>query len=206
MPIHFRRLLMLGIILLSTGCGDDYPPLEPLLDDDTILAFGDSLTYGTGAGQSHSYPARLENLTGIEVINAGVPGEISSEGLSRLPRLLTEHQPDLVILCHGGNDLLRKRNKTRLGQNLREMIELIQQSGAEVVMIAVPQPTLTMRVPAIYEQLADKYDVPLNQSVIRDILQDNQLKSDPIHPNKQGYRLMATAIHELLLETGALTP
>lgn len=119
---------------------------------------------------------------------------------------MTEHQPELVILCHGGNDLLRIRNKTLLGQNLRAMIELIQQSGAEVVLIAVPQPTLTMNVPAIYEQLADKYDVPLNQSVIRDMLQDDQLKSDPIHPNQQGYQLMATAIHELLLETGALTP
>lgn len=200
----FRSLFALGFLLLSAGCGDAPPPLTPLLDDATIVAFGDSLTYGTGADDADSYPALLEQSSGITVINSGVPGEISSEGVARLPAVLVEHQPDLVILCHGGNDLLRRRNQTVLAQNLQKMIENIQQSGAEVVLIAVPEPKLTLGVPAIYQQLAEQYNIPINQSVIRYILKDNQLKSDPIHPNGAGYAQLAEAVHELLIEAGAL--
>lgn len=205
MTRQLRRLLVLGILLLGIGCGEDYPPLTPLLDDATIVAFGDSLTYGTGADKAQSYPAQLEKLSGLEVINAGVPGEVSSQGLARLPEVLEQHQPELVILCHGGNDLLRKRNEVRLGQNLARMVEMIQQSGAEVVLIGVPQPRLTLSVPAIYQQVAQQYNIPYNQSSIRDILKNNQLKSDPIHPNEQGYAQLATAINQLLLEAGALS-
>lgn len=199
-------LFALGMLLLGAGCGDEPPSLTLLLDDATIVAFGDSLTFGTGAARTDSYPALLEQASGMTVINSGVPGELSSEGLARLPAVLLEHQPDLVILCHGGNDLLRRRNQTALAQNLQTMIESIRQSGAELVLIAVPEPKLTLSVPAIYQQLANQYNIPVNQSVMRDILKNNQLKSDPVHPNKAGYAQLAEAVHKLLIEAGALTP
>ena len=98
---------MLLCFLLSCEKG---PQIAPLDKDAIILAFGDSLTYGTGAKPDQSYPAQLEGLIKRKIINAGVPGEISSKGLLRLPHLLESHQPDLVILCHGANDILRKMN------------------------------------------------------------------------------------------------
>ena len=67
-----------------------------------MLAFGDSLTAGFGAAAQQSYPEVLENLALLNIINAGVSGELSAAGLQRLPALLAQHQPKLVIICHAG--------------------------------------------------------------------------------------------------------
>ena len=98
------NILMLLIVLLGFtlySCNDSSNSLSPLSSDATILAFGDSLTHGTGANNGEDYPTLLTKLTNINVINAGVPGEVSSKGLERLPALLDEHNPDLLILIHG---------------------------------------------------------------------------------------------------------
>ncbi|MDO9267202.1 MAG: GDSL-type esterase/lipase family protein, partial [Sulfurimonas sp.] len=105
--------------------------------DATILAFGDSITYGYGVMQKDSYPSQLQKKTGLRVINAGISGEESLEGLQRLSTLLV-NKPDLVILCHGGNDILRKRSDEKLKTNLIEMINLIKKSGAKVLLVGVP--------------------------------------------------------------------
>ena len=93
---------------LAAGCRDRTPRLQPLPAHAVILAFGDSLTAGNGAPRASSYPVILQQLTGWQTINAGAPGEISAEGVIRLPGLLQRYHPDLVVLCHGGNDLLRR--------------------------------------------------------------------------------------------------
>lgn len=202
---HLASLLLLAAILLVAACGRDVPRLEPLGPDAVILAFGDSLTYGSGAHPESSYPAVLQQLTGRTVINAGVPGEISNAGLERLPELLDEHQPALLILCHGGNDLLRKLDKAQTGANLRAMIQLAQGRGMGVVLVAVPQPKLLfMEGAEIYTQIATEMHLPLEDGIVAAIESDNSLKSDPIHPNGEGYRRMAHAIADLLKEAGAI--
>ena len=92
--------LALALALLLSACGAD-PQLPSLTDDAVVLAFGDSLTRGTGAQNDKSYPAVLAAATGLRVINAGIPGEESDAGLERLPELIAEAQPNLVILGHG---------------------------------------------------------------------------------------------------------
>lgn len=191
--------------LFLSGCSEDAAKLRALEDDAVILAFGDSLTYGTGANHhTESYPAVLAGLSGRTVINAGVPGEVSSEGLNRLGKMLAEHQPDLVLLCHGGNDLIRKLDEAALSQNLAQMVSEIRDQGAEVVLLSVPKPGVFLRPAPLYLQLATELQLPIANEIIADVESKTSLKSDAIHPNATGYRLIAERVYELLTESGAL--
>ncbi len=204
-PADLLAVLALAIAILTlAACGEPPPQLSPLPRDAVILAFGDSLTRGTGADNDTSYPAVLETLTGHTVINAGIPGELSGAGLNRLPGVLQATNPQLLILCHGGNDMLRKRSHEQLAANLREMIALARQRGVEVMLVGVPRPGLLLGTADLYHDIARSMRVPLEADVLADILGDAGLKSDPIHPNAAGYRVLAEAVHALLRATAAL--
>ncbi len=183
--------------LLFTGC-DSVPGIKPLNQESVVLAFGDSLTHGTGASTGQSYPDVLSELLGRQVINVGIPGEVSAAGLKRLPAVLDEYNPTLVILCHGGNDFLRKLNQTTTSSNLDAMITLIRSRGADVVLVGVPKFGFGLQVPELYSQIAEQYTIPLQKEILVDLLSDNSMKSDVIHPNATGYRLMAEAIYDLI--------
>ena len=199
-----RCLSLFGLLLVIAACGKT-PSLPPLSDSGVILAFGDSLTYGTGVGNGDDYPAILSHLTAREVINEGIPGEISLAGLKRLPHLLDQYQPELLILIHGGNDMLRSIPMSTTRANLEAMIEKAHERDIAVVMLGIPKPGLFLLSSAdFYENLAGKARIPIDNDVVPGILADNDLKSDMIHPNKRGYRLMAQALYALLLESGAL--
>ena len=163
-----------------------------------MLAFGDSLTHGTGVSTGQSYPDVLSELLGRQVINVGIPGEVSAAGLKRLPAVLEKHNPTLVILCHGGNDFLRKLDQATTSSNLDAMITLIRSRGADVVLVGVPKLGFGLQVPELYSQIADRYTIPLQRKILVDLLADNSMKSDAIHPNATGYRLMAEAIYDLI--------
>lgn len=193
---------MLGLVLLA-GC-EKSPRLSPLGSDAVVLAFGDSLTFGTGAERDESYPAVLSRLLQREVINAGIPGEVSAAGLARLPGLLERYQPALVILCHGGNDFLRRLDRQALLSHLQKMIELARSAGAEVVLVGVPQLGLLLTTDPLYEGLADSLQLPYQGEVLADLLRDRELKSDQIHPNARGYALLAESLAEVIRRAGAL--
>lgn len=197
---------IIGLSLISLiACNKDTPTLSKLPDDAVILAFGDSLTYGTGATAEHDYPAVLTALSGREVINEGVPGEISREGLQRLPPLLDEYQPHLLILIHGGNDILRQINPEETRANLTAMIAAAKQRNIPVVMLGVPKFGLILLHSAeIYAELAQSEHVPIDLETLPSILSTNELKSDAVHPNDQGYQKLAENIAGLLREQGAL--
>ena len=169
-----------------------------------MLAFGDSLTYGTGAPPAASYPAVLEKLIGRKINNAGVPGEVTAAGLERLPGVLEEVQPQLLILCHGGNDFLRKLGDEQAASNLRAMIKLAKEKGIAVVLVAVPKPGLLLKSADLYDQIAKEYGLPFEQQALKDILSDSSLKSDIAHPNAKGYAQLAQAIAKLLQKSGAV--
>lgn len=202
----FARQLfsVLTLALLLVACGGK-PPLPRLSQNAVILAFGDSLTHGTGAKPDESYPAVLARLTGRRVINAGIPGEISATGRERLTGLLDNHHPDLLLLCHGGNDLLKRLDKARLRENLRAMVAAAQARNIPVVLIGVPRPALLLlESDELYPALAEEMAVPFEGELLPEIIGDSDLKSDQVHPNATGYRLMAEGIAELLRERGAI--
>lgn len=202
--IAFRYLLALALVSMLAACGDKTPPLPRLGAEDVILAFGDSLTYGTGAGQSESYPAVLAQLIGRKVVGAGVPGETTAEGLERLPATLDEVQPKLLLLCMGGNDMLRKMSAAGIEANLRAMVQLARTRGVGVVLIGVPTPELFGGPPELYDRVAKEFSLPLERKALNDILFDRSLKSDTIHPNAAGYRRFAQALADLLKKAGAV--
>ena len=198
------RLAALLLAACLAACGGAKHKLDKLDGSAVVLAFGDSLTFGTGALASESYPAILERRIGRKVVNAGVPGETSAQGLERLPEVLDEVKPRLLILCHGGNDFLRRLDDARAAANVREMIQLARSKGIPVVLIATPKPGLPPSIPTFYGEIATELGVPFEEGVIRTVLFDASLKSDMVHPNGAGYAQIAGAVEKVLKKAGAI--
>jgi len=200
-------LRFLSVFLLSlalAACGEKGPKLAKLGPGDVILAFGDSLTFGTGAQEDESYPAVLGKLIGRNVVRAGVPGEVTAQGLARLPAMLDEHRPQLVIVCLGGNDMLRQVGEAETRKNLGAIIKLLKERGIAVVLVGVPRPALLTSAPPFFGEIATEHGVPYEGKIVTSVLYSAELKSDPIHPNAAGYRKMAEALADLLKKAGAL--
>ena len=204
--INFGKhsFLLSIVILIASGCGEKNSSLSPLSSSSVILAYGDSLTYGYNVKRSESYPAKLEVLTGISVINSGVSGEVSAQGLKRLPKVLDEHHPQLLILCHGGNDLLRKMDLEEMELNIRSMIQLSLDRDIPVILLGVPKPGIFLSSFDVYKKIANSMNIIFIEDLISDVLGDKSLKSDSIHPNNKGYNVMAEEIYSLLLDKGAI--
>ncbi len=198
-----RLFPVLLLVALAAGCGEK-AKLARLADDAVVLAFGDSLTFGTGAAENESYPAQLEKLIGRRVARAGVPGEVTAQALARLPSALDEHAPRLLLLCIGGNDFLRRVGNAQAEANVREMVKLARSRGVEVLLIGTPEPGFSVTPPAFYAGIAKQFALPYEESVIGDVLRDASLKSDPIHPNAQGYGVIAGRIADRLRKSGAI--
>lgn len=198
-------LLLLLVIpfCILTSCTQS-AKLPPLPGDGVMLAFGDSLTFGTGAAENESYPAVLAQLTGHKVLNYGVPGEISADGLGRLPGVLEREKPALMILCHGANDLLRHMDQRQAAENLRGMIRLARERGIGVMLIAVPAFDLSLSPPKFYSEVAAEFNIPIEKKAFPRILGKGSLKSDYVHPNAAGYRQLAEAIASLLKKSGTI--
>jgi acyl-CoA thioesterase-1 len=205
LSVAARPLALLVFTALAlAGCGGSKAKLEKLDRGAVVLAFGDSLTFGTGAGAGESWPAVLERNTGLKVVNAGVPGETSAEGLERLPDALDEVKPKLLILCHGGNDFLQKLDDGGVATNVRAMIRLAKAKGIAVLLLATPKPGIPPSVPALYGEIAAGEGIPFEEAAMKDVLFTSSLKSDLVHPNGKGYAQIAAAIEKLLKRSGAL--
>jgi acyl-CoA thioesterase-1 len=118
--------------------------------------------------------------------------------------VLEREKPALLILCHGGNDLLRRLNRQQTASNLGAMIRLARERGIAVVVIAVPSPGLSLSPPKFYREIATEMKIPFEEEALTTVLSDGSLKSDYIHPNTAGYRRLAESIATLLKKSGAV--
>jgi acyl-CoA thioesterase I len=201
---RLRGAWITALAILLVACGPAVPKLPRIGADAVVLAFGDSITFGTGAAREQSYPAALERLISRKVVAAGVPGEISEEGLKRLPGVLEEVKPQLLILCHGGNDFLRKMDEGAAARNVREMIRLAQGQGIAVMLIATPKPGFGVSKVRFYEELGKEFAIPVEAEVLSDVLTSSKYKSDLVHPNADGYAVIAKAVAKVLGKAGAV--
>jgi acyl-CoA thioesterase I len=203
LPPSASRLVLLVLAFALAACGER-PKLAPLPSDAVVLALGDSLTFGSGAAEHESYPAQLEQLIGRRVVRAGVPGEVTAGALARLPAMLDAHSPKLLLLCIGGNDFLRRLGNPQAEANVRAMVKLARSRGVEVLLIGTPEPGFSVSPPPFYAGIAKDFGLPYEETVMSEVLKDAALKSDPIHPNARGYRVIAERLAERLKHSGAI--
>ena len=186
------------MLLLLTGCGrDEYNDVRNINSaGQAIICFGDSLTEGVGASQGEDYPSVLSRLIAAPVVNAGHRGDTTADALNRLARDVLEKNPRLVILLLGGNDFLRQVPVGDTRKNMETIVQRIQERGAMVVITGMKLGLFTDEYGAMMENIAEKFGALLVPQITKGILTDSKLKSDPIHPNGAGYRLIAERIAE----------
>jgi acyl-CoA thioesterase-1 len=201
------RGALLLLVMLLAACGGSRKE-APLPAGSKVLALGDSLTAPHGVKPGEDWPTLLGQKTGWVVINAGISGDTSAGALARLPALLDEHQPQLVLVSLGGNDMLRKIPQAQTVANLGRMLDLAKSSGAGAVLLATPKPSIAGAVfnnlsPAdFYAEVAKEKKVPLIEDALPEVLSDTSLKGDQLHPNAAGHALLADKIHTALKKIG----
>ncbi|KAF0162720.1 MAG: lipolytic protein G-D-S-L family [Rhodocyclaceae bacterium] len=206
-PARIARGFLFLLVLLLAACGGGKKE-DVLPAGSKVLALGDSLTAPHGVKPGEDWPTLLGQKTGWVVINGGISGDTSSGALARLPGLLDEHQPQLVLVSLGGNDMLRKMSQAQTVANLGRMLDLAKASGARAVLLATPKPSIAGAVfnnlsPAdFYAKVAKDKKVPLIEDALPEVLSDTALKSDQLHPNAAGHALLGEKIHEALKKIG----
>jgi len=168
----------------------------------SILLFGDSIIAGYGLSGEDSLSVRLENQLkeegyNAEVVNAGVSGDTTSSGLSRIKWILSKNKPDLVVLALGGNDVLRGFSPSITRKNLDKMLKILSDENIDVILSEVQAPLnlgleYKKSFDHIYSDLAAKYNVPLFQFLLKNTFGNKSLmQQDQIHPNAEGIKVIA---------------
>jgi len=204
--------LHLGLATLSTNvfANDVKPNLNAGVPTVKILAYGDSLTAGYRLPPADSYPKQLEVLLNnakaskVEITNGGVSGDTSAQALARLEWSLKKGPFDYALLCVGANDGLRQLAVPELEANLRKMLKTLKERKVKVILLGMQLPTnfapaYRKAFGATYPKLAKEFGVPLYPFLLEGITQNPKLNlSDTIHPNKEGYALIAQKLESFL--------
>lgn len=208
-----KRFILLMLIALLTACGgapEPTPEPTPTVTPIRIVALGDSLTEGLGVDPQDAYPAQLERRLqadgyAVEVINAGNSGETSSGALSRIDWVLNL-QPDIVILATGGNDGLRGIDPAITAQNMEQLVERIETSGAVVVLAGMEMvqnmgDEYTAAFRALYPDVAERHDLILIPFFLEGVGGNRDLNQpDFVHPTAEGYTVVVETIYPYVLE------
>ena len=209
--LMLRLLYLCFVLLLLASCGGDrFESIRNIRSSGaSIICFGDSLTEGVGAGSGEEYPTVLSRQLALPVINAGQRGDTTAQALGRISQSVLNKNPRLVIVLLGGNDFLRQVPRQETRKNLAEIVRRIQDAGAMVVVAGLRLGFFTDEYSSVFEEVARESGALYVAQVLKGILNDAALRSDPIHPNGAGYRLVAERIAEkitpLLREADRLT-
>jgi acyl-CoA hydrolase len=211
--VMLKRLIQVVCVLVAfSACDRDYQH-SPLPSTSNVVILGDSLTFGTGAAEGEDYASILASTTGWNIINAGVPGNTTQDGLARLTDLLDAHETgdqkiDLLIVELGGNDFLKHVPEPQTVNNLKSILNQAKAKNIQTALIAIPQYSPVAAAfgalsdHPLYEKLAEETDTPLIEDLFSDVLAKNNLKADYIHPNAAGYRVVADKLQQALIDLG----
>ncbi len=163
-----------------------------------IVAFGDSLIFGVGAtSDSTNFVSILSRRIGKPIVNLGVSGNTTADGLSRLNQL-DKYKPKVVILLLGGNDYLRKVPIDTTFTNLEKIIKNIQSRGAVVLLLGVRGGIINDKFDERFEELAEKTQSAYVSNVLDGLITKNEYMADAIHPNDTGYAKIAARVYPVL--------
>ena len=209
--LHRRHLLLASTAAIAlAACGKRQPQAQALPAEATVLALGDSLTQGVGASADNAYPALLAERSGWKVVNAGISGETASQIGARLPALLEELHPALVLLCAGGNDWLRRNSAQAAQTDIARMLQLCKSQVVPVLLVAVPELSLgaaltgRLKDHPIYASLAKEEQVPLLADAWSDVLGNDSMRADQVHANAAGYARFTELLLAKLKSAGFL--
>lgn len=196
-------LFVVGVIILFGGLVFWYFASRPWLvknypstTNGPVLMFGDSLVEGAGA-ENNTLPQQLGRLTNTKVLNYGVSGDTTRDGVARLDEALAEN-PKIAIILLGGNDFLKKIPRAETFQNLAKMVTAFQSGGAIVMVVGVRSGLIGGGADAEYEALAKNTGAVYVSDVLVGIFAHPELMSDAIHPNALGYGKIAERLAPLL--------
>jgi lysophospholipase L1-like esterase len=163
-----------------------------------IICFGDSITFGYGANPGEDYPTELSKLLNIPVINAGVDADTTFIALRRLEPDVLSKQPYLVIVEFCGNDFIKKISKEDTIRNLREIIRKIQKQGAMVALVDISAGFFLREYRIAFKKLAQEEGAIFVPAILSGILTNPSMKSDFLHPNATGYKIVAERIYRAI--------
>lgn len=164
-----------------------------------IICFGNSITAGAGVGEGQDYPSLLSKMTGLPVVNAGGSGDTAYDGLNRIRQDVLDKDPLLVIVEFGGNDFLRRLPLKETVDNVRKITEMIQTRGAMVAITDVSSGLIMENYRKQYEKLSRQTGAIFIPNALGGILTNPSLKSDYIHPNAKGYKIIVQRIYRAII-------
>ncbi|MBN1517916.1 hypothetical protein JXA32_15230 [Candidatus Sumerlaeota bacterium] len=198
---RYRSYIIIGVIcivaLITWRSCRGWPITNWPREIRTIVAYGDSITRGYGGKREKDYPTQLGERLGRKIINRGFDGARVASGLERLEPDCLARQPDMVLLCLGGNDLLDKRPRSDVEPVLRSIIERLQQNQVVVVLIEVEGP-LGFGYGDMYKTLAREYGCIYVPNILKGVLGRPKLMHDQIHPNTAGYFQVALKVKDVI--------
>ena len=159
-----------------------------------IVAFGDSLTAGYGAPKGSSYPDFLARKLGRDVVNLGLSGETAEHAPSRLPEVLAQN-PYMVLIEFGGNDYMRNMRMEDAAAAVGQIVDAVQQAGAIAVVVDTGGPGMGHYTRA-YKKLAQEKGAVFVPGILKGIFNKKEYKSDMVHPNAAGYKIVAERVYE----------
>lgn len=193
--------IILTVLILLAGyrfITSTHQDFDNLSAGQRIIAFGDSLTFGTGSTSAKDYPSQLSQMISRPVINAGAPGDTTASALKRLEKDVLANSPDIVLITLGGNDLKNGIDADVAFENLRMIVNLIHNQGARVIIGGLSIPFRDRGFGRGFKKLADETGAELIPNILEGIMGNRKLMSDPIHPNDAGYKIMAERFHEAM--------
>ena len=164
----------------------------------TIVCFVDSITFGYGVTKQESYPTALAEMVNVPVINEGIDGDTSTEALQRLESDVLSRDPLLVIIELGGNDFLRKVPEEKTLKNISDMVDKIQARGSMVAIADISAGMLMKNYRKAYKELARQKGAIFIPNILSGIITNPRLKSDFLHPNRDGYKIVAMRIYRTI--------